>query len=217
MPKCERIGITMREVREERFGEARDALAQDWGRYMAEVLPEVAWLPIPNLGAEATTAFCERWDLQGLILSGGDDLGASSLRDETETALLAHFSGRSLPVLGVCRGLQLMWTCRGGRIEKIAGHAGGTHSLTYLSAMPFSTGPKQREVRSYHAYGLANTGEVGLFEVIARAEDGSIEGVRAKDGGMLGVMWHPERERPIHPADRAMVRSLFGWNRESSE
>jgi putative glutamine amidotransferase len=217
MPKSERIGITMRDVRAERFDEARDALAQDWGFFMAEALPEAAWLPIPNLGAEATTVFCERWELQGLILSGGDDLGASPLRDETETALLAHFSGRSLPILGVCRGLQLMWTCSGGRIEKIAGHAGGTHSLTYLSAMQFATGPKQREVRSYHAYGLANTGTVGLFEVIARAEDDSIEGVRAMNGGMLGVMWHPERERPIHPADRAMVRSLFGWNGEGGE
>lgn len=110
-----------------------------------------------------------------------------------------------------------MWACHGGRIVRMAGHAGSMHGLTYLTSMSAASRTEQRVVRSYHAFGIAETGEDGLFEVIVRAEDGSIEGVRTKDGGMLGVMWHPEREWPIHPEDRAMLRRLFGWNGERSE
>lgn len=217
MPRSERIGITMREVRAEHYDEVRDALARDWGRFMAEVLPEAAWQPIPNLGGEAAKAYCERWGLQGLILSGGDDLGASALRDETETALLAHFSGCRLPVLGICRGLQLIWASHGGRIESVAGHAGCLHSVSYLLPSPAATTAKQRVVRSHHRFGIVEEGAGGPFEIIARAGDGSIEGVRTKDGLQAGVMWHPEREQPVHPADRAMVRGLFGWDREGNE
>lgn len=217
MPKCERIGISMREVGAQGYDETRDALARDWGRFMAAAMPEAAWLPIPNLGAEAVSVFCRRWGLQGLILSGGEDLGASPLRDETEQALLAHFSACRLPVLGVCRGLQLMWTRHGGHIRRVAGHAGVTHGLAYLPHPPVGICAMPRTVRSYHTHALADTGAGGPFEVMARAqEDGSIEGVRAIDGRMLGVMWHIEREWPIHPADRAMVRGLFGWSGEAA-
>lgn len=214
MSKALRIGITMREVRAQDYDEARDALARDWGRFMAEVLPEAAWLPIPNLGAEAATAFCERWELQGLILSGGDDLGASPIRDVTEVALLAYFSARDLPILGVCRGLQLMWVSYGGKIENISGHAGVTHAIAYLPPVSAAIGAMQRTVNSYHAYGIQHMEGIGSFDVIARAQDGSIEGAQATDGRMLGVMWHPEREQPVHLADRVMVRKFFGWDGE---
>ena len=71
-----RLGITMRIVHAENYREPRDALAQDWHRFMAVAL-RLVWLPVPNLGPEDSRRFCERWRLDGLILSGGEDIGAA--------------------------------------------------------------------------------------------------------------------------------------------
>lgn len=94
--------------------EARDGLARDWGRFLQWALPEAAWLPVPNLGA-GIDRFAGAWGLDGLILSGGEDIGASLLRDETEQALVTWAEQAAIPVFGVCRGLQLLWTLAGGR------------------------------------------------------------------------------------------------------
>lgn len=82
-----RIGVTMREVHPHGYDEPRDALARNWGNFLGFVLPEVPWLPIPNLGGERAVAFCDQWRLNGLILTGGEDIGVSPMRDETEQAL----------------------------------------------------------------------------------------------------------------------------------
>ena len=95
-----RIGITMRMVDAEGYNEPRDALAQDWGAFMGQVLPEALWMPVPNMGKDIIRYFSD-WNLDGLILSGGNDLGSEVLRDLTEEALLQHALSRSLPVLGV--------------------------------------------------------------------------------------------------------------------
>src|SRR5689334_2452359 len=106
MPR--RIGVTMRvETHGATHHEHRDSLARDWAALLATALPEAAWLPVPNLGA-VVVAFAERWELDAMLLTGGDDLGSRPERDATECALLAHCIARGLPVLGVCRGLQLV-------------------------------------------------------------------------------------------------------------
>ncbi len=215
MPKALRIGITMREVRAAGYDELRDALARDWGRFMAAALPEAAWLPIPNLGGAAAAAFCDRWYLQGLILSGGDDLGATPLRDETERALLDHFSVRGLPVLGICRGLQLMWTQFGGELARVDGHAATRHPARCVRDTAFGAHEGEtREVNSFHAWGIvAGVVHAGSRRLVPFACDdgGHVEGAASPDGSIVGVMWHPEREAPAHPQDVALARQVFGY------
>ena len=97
----------MRVVEEVNYSETRDALDQNWHKLMSTVLPNVNWLPIPNNVAYAVDYF-QTWELDGLILSGGNDLGESSVRDQTERSLLQHAIRRNIPVLGVCRGMQLV-------------------------------------------------------------------------------------------------------------
>ena len=81
-----RIGITMRSSAATHYPEARDALARDWHHFMAQALPEVAWLPVPNLG-RAVAGWTANWALDGVILSGGEDRGEDPQRDDTEDAL----------------------------------------------------------------------------------------------------------------------------------
>src|SRR5215831_11119236 len=117
-----RVGLTMREVHASGYDEPRDALARGWGKFLQATIPEAAWLPIPNLAPSLAARFCDRWRLNALILTGGEDIGASPERDDTERALWQHFMRKERPILGVCRGLQLMWTELGGELENRTGH-----------------------------------------------------------------------------------------------
>ena len=67
-----------------RYAQARDALAHDWAVFLAAALPGVAWMQLPNLGGEHIVPYCEQWEIDRLILSGGEDIGVSALRDQTE-------------------------------------------------------------------------------------------------------------------------------------
>ncbi len=126
-----RIGLTMREVSAEGYNEPRDALARVWGEFLQVAVPEAAWLPVPNLGPASAPLFCDRWDINALILTGGEDIGVSPVRDATERGLLQHFARNGRPVFGVCRGLQLMWTELGGDLEINGGHVAVRHHVRY--------------------------------------------------------------------------------------
>ena len=84
-----RIGLTMRVVAAQGYAEERDALAWDWHRFLATVFPDACWLSIPNLGNRVDD-YVREWRIDGLILTGGNDLGSAPLRDMTEKALLGY-------------------------------------------------------------------------------------------------------------------------------
>lgn len=212
MPNELRVGLTMREMHPTGYAEPRDALARAWGEFMQAALPEAIWLPVPNLGATGAVRFCERWGINALILTGGEDIGASPVRDATERALWQHFVREHRPVFGVCRGLQLVWTELGGELEATTGHVAMRHRVRLSAQGSSNAASGVREVNSFHGFALREGG-TGLREsvmVIARAEDGSVEGVRSCDGQMAGVMWHPEREATASAVDIALIRGLFG-------
>lgn len=193
-----RVGVTMRVLESQGYHEPRDALAQEWSNFMNAALPDAAWLPIPNLGAKSVRTYCEKWDVNRLILTGGEDIGVSLIRDETERDLLIWARELALPVLGVCRGMQMMAEGVGVALKSVEGHVRTRHILQ---------GDFVREVNSFHNYGLAECPRG--FEVSARAEDGEIEAMRNRELHWEGWMWHPEREKPFQSADIDRLRRLF--------
>lgn len=193
-----RIGITMRVVEAQGYQEARDALAHDWSRFIGAALPDAAWLPLPNLGANGIRNYCEKWGINRLILTGGGDIGESPIRDETEHELLLWAKERAVPVLGICRGLQMMAVSAGVALKPVQGHVGTRHMLQGLIA---------HEVNSFHNNGLAEN--PNGFEVLAMAEDGEIEAICNQRLRWEGWMWHPEREEPFQSADIDRLRRVF--------
>jgi putative glutamine amidotransferase len=193
-----RIGVTMRVLEAQGYHEPRDALAQNWSSFIGIALPGAEWMPLPNLGAGAIRVYCEKWAINRLILTGGEDIGNSPVRDETERDLLAWAKERSLPVLGICRGMQMMATWCGAALKSVDGHVRTRHVLH---------GDFVHEVNSFHNYGLVESPPG--FRVTAVAEDGGIEAMRHTVLAWEGWMWHPERETPAQLADIDKLRKLF--------
>jgi putative glutamine amidotransferase len=153
--------------------------------------------------------------VDGLIFSGGNDLdprsygaeadpattGTNPERDRGELALLTAALERDLPVLAICRGVEVLNVVRGGdlvqHLPDTVGHEGHRAVPGEFSDHAVRVDPSSRiesvrgVVRSHHHQGLGRLGS-GLREV-AWAEDGVVEAVEdpAKPF-VVGVLWHPE-------------------------
>ena len=155
--------------------------------------------------------------VDGLLLTGGRDLDAlayachqhpendepDAARDRVERAIAAVALERDLPILGVCRGMQLLNVIHGGGIDQHLADPDGLHRGRLgsfvrhdVTAMPdtklgFILGPGESAVRSHHHQGVDPVAEG--FVVSARSSDGLIEAMEAVDRDFcLGVLWHPE-------------------------
>ena len=188
-------------------GESRDALDQRLITFLlaAGCLP----VPVPNglcrqtLDGEPIHDALHDWlkavSPQAIVLSGGNDIGQSSPRDLTEGRLLDHARSHRLPVLGICRGMQMIAHWSGGELKPVTGHVRTRHKLS---------GQIVAEVNSYHSFTLAGCPQG--FEVLACSEEGEIEAIRHLVLPWEGWMWHPERETVFASQDADRLRRLFG-------
>lgn len=211
--RAPRIGLSQRVEMVAGRGERRDALDQAWAALLAE-LGFVA-LPVPNMHA-SPAAFVDDAELDGVVLTGGNDLvglpGATDVapeRDDVERGLIEACVVRDLPVLGVCRGMQMLASAWGASLVPVAGHAGASHSLRTNGPTPLPVGPRD-EVSSYHRFAVAGDG-LARAELIAAAwaPDGTVEAVVHRHLPQWGIMWHPERG-PADERDRLVFERLFG-------
>lgn len=158
--------------------------------------------------------------LDGLIFSGGSDLdpelygeephpetfGVHRDRDRAEVGLLRAALERDMPVLGICRGIQVLNVARGGVLQQHLPDVVGNDRHKHDPPGVFSDhdveiepdtrlgsilGDHHAPVKSHHHQGLERLGE-GL-RVSAHADDGTVEAIEDPAHRFaLGVLWHPE-------------------------
>jgi N5-(cytidine 5'-diphosphoramidyl)-L-glutamine hydrolase len=207
-----RIGLTMRVDLAPGHGEPRDALAQDWPEFLRFAVPEIPWQPLPNAGS-AVLDHVHAWKLDGFIFTGGNDIGACAIRDETEHALWEHARSHHLPVFGVCRGMQFLQHAAGGRLDRCVAdqHVATTHSVEFGSITKIADLAGTRHtVNSFHQFGIRQDALPGGLQPVAHSEDGWVEALSDPQFPTLAVMWHPERGRPFRELDRQLIRRFFG-------
>ena len=183
-------------------GERRDALDQRLTAWLlaAGYLP----VPMPNLFAGQRAAAQQQWlsaiAPAAVLLSGGNDVGDCPERDASERGLLSWAAENGVPLLGICRGMQMMEVEGGARLMRVAGHAGTSHAVHGTIA--------RAAVNSYHDYALTACPQD--YEALAHADDGTIEAICHRSLPWEGWMWHPEREAQPQADDLKRLRTLFG-------
>ena len=156
-------------------------------------------VPIPNTLRGETYKWLAAIQPAAVLLSGGNDIGQNFYRDETEYYLMDYAQANQIPLLGICRGMQIMANRAGASLHLVNGHLRARHQLVGSIVM---------NVNSYHNYALTACPED--YEVLALSEDGEIEAIRHKILQWEGWMWHPEREDSIAKEDVQRIKSLFG-------
>ena len=202
-----RIGLTQRVEIITSYQERRDCLDQSW----TELLLELGLMPIPlpNIKDEKTiTEYVHALKLDGVILTGGNDLAytnSSSVaieRDLFETALVDYCIDHNLPVLGVCRGMQMLNVFFGGQLLKVEGHVTASHDITFSSGQKYA-------VNSYHDWGISD--DALAVDLIAQGHsvDGLVEYCHHKNLPIVAMMWHPERANVDPQKGKDIINEVF--------
>ncbi|WP_033323423.1 gamma-glutamyl-gamma-aminobutyrate hydrolase family protein [Streptomyces yerevanensis] len=167
-----------------------------------------AMLP-PDDPAHAAAAVAR---LDGLVIAGGPDVDPARYgavreprtgpeareRDSWELALIDAALASGTPLLGICRGMQLLNVALGGTlVQHIEGHAEvvgvfGRHTVKPVPGSLYAgLVPEETSVPTYHHQSVDHLGS-GLT-ASAHAPDGTVEALELSGPGwVLGVQWHPE-------------------------
>ena len=193
-----RIFITQRVELIAAINERRDALSQEWAALAEEC--GFALIPVPNC-LPALRRLAEALPPDGIILSGGNDLAAyggdAPERDEAEEFLIQFSIDHKIPLLGVCRGTQMLLHHFGTPLQRIEGHVRVEH--------PLSNGDT---VNSFHGWGAPDCRPPLL--ALAKSGDGVVEWTQHRDFPWIqGIMWHPERVHPFRARDITLIKEAL--------
>jgi len=180
--------------------------------------------------------------VQGLLLAGGGDIAPRHYacrapemvrhvdedRDITELAACRVALDADVPVLGICRGIQVLAVAAGGElVEDIPSQVVGalnhsasppqprnypSHSVAIVdgshlgTALGFGSAGGSVAVNSMHHQ--APRGPAGGLRIVAQSPDGIVEGLESATGHALGVQWHPEELVPGHQPSAALFAHL---------
>lgn len=177
--------------------------------------------------------------LSALIIGGGDDIGAElyggmptpdvridPARDELELALLEKALAVGLPVLGICRGAQILNVHLGGTLHTDIHEVYETPEMR--TVLPRKTVTLEEDshlaeilscnpcrVNALHHQSIDALGRE--LRVVGKDEAGVVQAVEAKgDGFLIGVQWHPELlvfSRPQQRLFRAVAAAARDWSR----
>lgn len=185
-----RVLITQRVDLVPQRDERRDSLDQSWCCTLSSILQtSVLTYPMPNRSWDVDGVI-SAWRPSLIVLSGGNDIGDAPERDATEAALLIRATGDRIPVLAVCRGMQMVQHFLGGSLQRVAGHVAAEHLVKPVSA---NVPSDELLVNSYHAWGIARNALAPELNALYCHADDSVEAAYHTMLPWLCLMWHPER------------------------
>ena len=175
-----------------------DFIDHYWIRYFEK--RKIKFTLIPNSKNLLPNYLSKNVDL--ILLPGGNDIfeknKSSKNRLIIENKLIKFSIRNKIPLLGICRGMQVINLFFGGKIEKISGHMKKSTKITMKQNL-FKT--KTIKVKCFHNYGIKPKSLSKNLEIHATDKYKNIEMLKHKDYFIRGLMWHPERESNFNKLD----------------
>jgi N5-(cytidine 5'-diphosphoramidyl)-L-glutamine hydrolase len=203
--------VTQRLVGCDGIDEVRECLDRRWGGF----LRQLGLVPVPLASGAGVEAYLECLQPAGVLLSGGNDLacvGGDELcraRDAFETRVVELGRARGLPILGVCRGMQLLAHLSGVSIDTCSGHVATLHALEPSGNARHPALRIPRVANSFHQFS-ARPRPGSEFQVVLRSADGAAEAIEHVSLPIVGIMWHPERYATPCSLDLELFQQVFG-------
>ena len=221
------IAISMRVVQATGYLDPRDTISQGWFPFLKKC--GIKPVLIPNIGDVEEQL--ETFDIKGVILTGGNNLCPATYHDErtlevadtspdrdaTEISLVEYAVNHSIPVLGVCRGIQLINAYFGGRITRLcetdseSNHVACNHEVKLIDPL-FRTHFEATSltVNSYHDQAVTVNGLAKPLTSFAVFEDDNlVEGLYHPQLPIVAIQWHPERTNLAHEFDVQLVTDFL--------
>ena len=226
---------------------SRDEVAFAGKRYLNSLLRaggEPVVIAPQQFAGDDANELVSRFD--GLVLMGGPDVdpslygqkaapqvyGVSPQQDRFETALLKAAIANEIPVLAVCRGMQLTNVVLGGTLVQHLGDLANAASLVNHAPGEFpvgaefvlhdvelvpgsflarSTGVTRVQGASFHHQGIDVLAPG--FKAIGHAPDGLLEAIEHEEHRIIGVQWHPEDTSADDPYQQAIYDAFVALTR----
>jgi putative glutamine amidotransferase len=215
------VGIcaAIERVRRDPWDEVVDMVQRTYPAAVQRAGGMAAILPPDEAAVDAPDPFLDRVD--ALILAGGADVDPASYgatpqpetrvtwpeRDHFEIALVRRALDRAMPVLGVCRGMQILNVALGGTLiqhlddaigsdrHRHTPGAFGDHEVRLApgSLAARAAGAERLVVKSHHHQGVDSLGG-DLLPTGWSVEDEVVEAIELPGQFALGVLWHPEED-----------------------
>lgn len=207
-----KLALSMRVTEASNYFEMRNSLAFDY----TELFEKLGFLVIliPN-NSKYTEEYIEELDIDGIVLTGGNNVDPSlykgieelesvyKQRDAVEGRLVDLAIKKKIPLLGICRGFHYINVHFGGSIfHNVKNHVNNNHLLISENELLNNT-----LTNSYHNQAILEDNLSSDFEVIASTKDNVIEAIYHKEHEILGIQWHPERQKIEF--DKKIVLNFF--------
>ena len=197
-----KILITQRHERIGKFNELRDNIDI---RY-SKMIENIGMTPIlmPN-SLENIPKYLDQIKPNGILLTSGGNPKFKDQRNLIEIKLIKYSLEKKLPLVGICRGAQVLNIFFGGKITRVKNHVRKNH-IIYGKIL----GKKKKIlVNSYHDFGIYSKILGNHLDVLANANDNTIECFKHKKNKLMGIMWHPERYKKLRNFEKKILKSFY--------
>lgn len=201
-----KIAITQRLVENNTYYELRSALDIRW----AEVFKKLGYLPI----ILPYDYEFKNFKFDGIILSGGNDLSSikpnyiNKKRDKFEKKLIKFAIKNEIPLLGVCKGMQIISEFFGSSFKEVKNQISIKEKLIASKKSKLYNELKLiKKHNSYANFFIENLGKNLIIS--ATNKQGIIKAIEHKKHRIFAQMWHSEREKPFKKEELNLIKRFF--------